>query len=141
MLRFFKKQKRTAQIVRGLEGVYVDGEWIPSFANPVDIKIIAPQPITANDTVNLEDGEHVRDYLKTYTTEKVMVREESRNSDVIFWQGKAYKAYQTDNRNPLGNFYKTIIRREDIEVFDNYVIDPDTLKIVIDPDTGEAVTV
>jgi hypothetical protein len=141
MLRFFKKQKRIAQIVRGLEGEYVDGEWVSDFANPADIKIIAPQPINANDTINLEDGEHVRDYLKTYTTEKVMTREESENADVIFWKGKAYKAYQVDNRNPLGNYYKIIMRREDPEVWDHYVIDPDTLKIVIDDDTGEAVTI
>lgn len=141
MLKFFKKQKKTAQIVRGLSGSYVDGNWVGVHENPVDIKIIVPQPISANDTVNFEDGEHVRDFLKTYTTEKVMTREESENADVIFWQGNAYKAYQVDNRNPLGNYYKIIMRKEDAEVWDNYVIDPDTLKIVIDPDTGEAVTV
>lgn len=140
MLRFFKKQKRLAQIIRGLDGQYVDGEWISQYSNPSDIKIIAPQPITANDTVNLEDGEHVRDYLKTYTTEKVMVREKEENADVIFWQGKAYKVYQVDNRAPLGNYYKIIMRKEDPEVWGHYVIDPDTLRIVIDSDTGEAVT-
>ena len=140
MLRYFKKQKITAQIIKGTIGQYVDGEWIPQFANPEDIKIIAPQPITANDTINLPDGEHVRDYVKTYTTEKVYPRENEENADVIFTKGEFYKVYQVDDRRILGNYFKIIMRKEDPEVWDHYVIDPDTLRIVIDSETGEAVT-
>ena len=140
MLRYFKKQKIKAQVIRGQDGEYVEGIWVPEHAIPVDIKIIAPQPIAANDTINLEDGEYVRDYLKTYTTEKVMTREESENADVIVTSDKFYKAYQVDNRKTLGNFYKTIMRKEDPEVWDNVVIDSETGFLVIDSETGEMVT-
>lgn len=119
MLRYFKKQMIKAQLISGQAGEYVDGNWAPEHATPVDIKIIAPQPIAANDTVNLEDGEHVRDFLKTYTTKKVMTREDSENADVIVTGGKFYKAYQVDNRKHLGNFYKIIMRKEDPGIWIN----------------------
>lgn len=140
MLRYFKKQKIEAQLIAGQDGQYVDGIWIPEHAIPVDIKIIAPQPIAANDTINLDDGEHVRDFLKTYTTKKVMTREESENADIIFTGGKFYKAYQVDNRRTLGNFYKTIMRKEDPDVWINTVIDSETGALVVDSETGEMVT-
>lgn len=139
MLRYFKKQKVKAQLIRSLPGEYVDGEWVPDHGITSDIKIIAPQPIAANDTVNLPDGEHVRDYLKTYTTQKVMSREDSEDADTIFWKGNFYKAYQVDDRVPLGNYHKIIMRRQEPEVWDNAVIDSETGKLVVDSKTGELV--
>ncbi len=139
MLKYFNKEKIKAQLIPGDPGQYVDGEWTPEFGPVSYIRIIAPQPITANDTVTLDDGEHVRDFVKTYTKEKVYPRESEENADVIFARGKFYKVYQVDDRAVLGKFYKIIMRKQESEVWDNVVIDSETGFLVTDSETGELV--
>jgi hypothetical protein len=139
MLKHFNKEMINAQLIPGAEGQYVNGEWVPEFGAVPDIRIIAPQPISANDTVNLPDGEHVRDYVKTYTKQKVYPREEEENADVLFARGKFYKAYQVDDRAVLGKFYKIIMRKQETEIWDNAVIDSETGLLVTDSETGELV--
>jgi hypothetical protein len=141
MLKYFNKEMINAQLIPGVAGQYVNGEWEPEFGPVTDIRIIAPQPISANDTVNLPDGEHVRDYVKTYTKQKVYPREEEEeNADVLFARGKFYKAYQVDDRAVLGKFYRIIMRKQEFEIWDGSVIDSETGFLVIDSETGEIVT-
>lgn len=139
MLKYFNNEKIKAQLIPGIAGQYVDGEWVPEFGPVLDTRIIAPQPITANDTVNLPDGEHVRDYVKTYTKQKVYPREDEENADVIFARGKFYKTYQVDDRAVLGKFYRIIMREQESETWDNVVIDSETGFLVTDSETGELV--
>jgi len=117
MLRYFKRQKITVSLIRGGIGVYVDGEWIPAFEVPVDIRIIAPQPLTANDSQFLPDGEHVRDYLRSWSSVKVYPREGAEDADRIVFDGDRYKVVQADNRSILGRFY----------AFEMRVLEPGTL--------------
>ena len=140
MLKYFNKEMINAQLIPGAVGQYVNGEWESEFGPVTDIRIIAPQPISANDTVNLPDGEHVRDYVKTYTKQKVYPREFGENADVLFARGKFYKTYQVDDRAVLGKFYKIIMRKQEFEVWDGSVIDSETGFLVIDSETGEIVT-
>jgi hypothetical protein len=140
MLKYFNNEKITAQLIPGIDGQYVDGEWVPVFGPVVDIRIIAPQPITANDLVTLPDGEHVRDFVKTYTKEKVYPREDNEDADILFARGKFYKAYQVDDRAVLGKFYRIIMRKQEVEIWDNVVIDSETGFLVVDSETGELVT-
>jgi hypothetical protein len=101
----------SAQFEQGQAGSYVDGEWVASFAAATTVRIITPQPLTANDLQLLEDGEHVRDFIVTWARFKLMTREGDRDADRIVYDGDRYKAMQTDDRKVLGKFYRTVLRR------------------------------
>ena len=111
MLQYFSQEMVSATLIRGAAGSYVDGEWVPAFEAGVPISIIAPQPISANALQMLSDGERRGDYLESWSTTKVYPREGTRESDQIVWDGTTYKVTQTDNRTPLGNFYKFEMKR------------------------------
>lgn len=111
MLRFFENEKITVSLIRGASGTYVDGEWVPALDAAVDIRIIAPQPLSANDTQFIEDGEHIRSYLKSWSDTKVYPREGDRDADRIVFDGDTHKVTQTDNRSILGRFYAFVMRR------------------------------
>ena len=113
MLQYFTSEMTTATLVSGASGSYVGGEWVPAAGASSTIEIIVPQPVAANDLVMLEDGEHLRDYLKTYSETRVFPREENRDADVIQYGGRNYKVMQTDDRATLGNFYRFIMRWTD----------------------------
>jgi len=111
MLRFFTIEKTTVQLIRGGLGSYVDGEWVLGLEAPTPIRVIAPQPLSANDTQFLTDGEHVRDFLKSWYEGKVYPREGGDDADRILFDGDTYKVVQTDNRSILGKFYAFVMRR------------------------------
>jgi hypothetical protein len=111
MLKYFKRETITAQLISGADGAYVDGEWVITLLPQVPIRIIAPQPVTANDTQFLEDGEHVRDYLVSWSKTRVYPREGGEDADRIVFDGDTYKVVQTDNRSVLGKFYRFMMRR------------------------------
>jgi hypothetical protein len=111
MLRFFPREKITVSLISGASGVYVGGEWVPSLAAPTPIRIIAPQPLSANDTQFIEDGEHVRSYLKSWSDTRLYPREGGEDADRIVFDGDTYKVTQTDNRSILGRFYAFVMRR------------------------------
>jgi hypothetical protein len=111
MLKYFKRETITAQLISGAEGTYIDGEWNAVLVPPVPIRIIAPQPVTANDTQFLEDGEHVRDYLVSWSKTKVYPREGGEDADRILFNSDTYKVVQADNRSVLGKFYRFVMRR------------------------------
>lgn len=139
MLRYFEKEKITVFLIRGGSGAYVNGEWTPTFDVPVPIRIIAPQPLTANDAQLLPDGEHVRDYLRSWSSVKVYPRERDEDADRIAWRGNIYKVMQCDDRRILGKFYAFEMRKATPGSELDYVFDSDTAQLVIDSDTGEAV--
>ena len=111
MLRYFNQEKTTAQLIRGGVGSRVDGEWVPVFDAPVPIRIITPQPLSANDTQMLPDGEHVRDFLKAWHEEKVFPREGTKDADRLEYDGDRYQVFQADDRSTLGRFYAFVMRR------------------------------
>lgn len=111
MLRFFGQEKITVSIIRGASGAYVDGVWVPALDAAEPIVIIAPQPLTANDTQFIEDGEHVRSYLKSWSSSKVYPREGDQDADRLLFDGDTYKVTQCDNRSILGRFYAFVMRK------------------------------
>lgn len=111
MLRFFGPEKITVSLIRGTSGAYVNGVWVPALDAGVPIRVIAPQPLTANDTQFIEDGEHVRSYLKSWSNPKVYPREGDIDADRILFDGDTYKVTQTDNRSILGRFYAFVMRK------------------------------
>lgn len=113
MLRFFGRETITAQLIPGATGAYVDGVWVPAFGAPGPIRIIAPQPITADDLQIIEDGEHVRDYLVSWSKTRVMTREGGEDADRIVFDGDTYKVMQVNDRSILGRFYRFVMRRLD----------------------------
>jgi hypothetical protein len=110
MLQFFGPETVSATLVPGDTGAYVNGEWTPATGVSSTIKIIAPQPLSANELQMFSDGEHVRDYLKTWTQTRVFVREGNEDNDKIQWNGKDYKVVQVNDRSVLGPFYRVVMR-------------------------------
>jgi hypothetical protein len=111
VLQYFQPETITAQLQRGQAGAYVDGRWVLSLAAAEDIRIIAPQPLVSNDLQMLQDGEHIRDYLTTWTKTRVMTREGGEDADRILFDGDTYKVMQVDDRSLLGRFYRVVMRR------------------------------
>jgi hypothetical protein len=113
MLSYFDAETVDATVTPGAAGTYTDGEWVPASGATVAIRIIVPQPVNENELQMLSDGEHVRNYRKTWTETRVFVRETDEDSDVITYDGKDYKVVQVDNRSVLGNFYRVMMRELD----------------------------
>jgi hypothetical protein len=111
LLQYFPHEKVTVQLVPGDSGSYVDGEWVLVLSASTPIKIITPQPLTAKEAQLLPDGEHVRDYLKSWSEVKVNPRDGDTDADRIEWDGDTYKVMQADNRATLGGFYAFEMRR------------------------------
>ena len=111
MLQHFLSEMITATLIRYPDGAYVDGEWVSGTPVESSISIIAPQPVTPNDLQMLEDGEHVRDFLKTWTATEIRTREGNQDADELRINGKVYKVFQVSDRSTLGDYYRAIIRR------------------------------
>jgi hypothetical protein len=103
--------KITVSLIKGDTGAFVDGEWVIDLDAGVPLRIIAPQPLTASDAQQLPDGEHIRDYLKSWSESKVRPREAGRDADRIVWNSDTYKVMQADNRATVGGFYAFEMRR------------------------------
>ena len=111
MLQYFNSEKISGQLIRGNSGSYVEGIWVPVFDAAIDIVLIAPQPLTANDLQMLPDGEHTRNYVVSWIdVTNVKTREYDSDSDRIVIGAKIYKIFQVDDRTILGNYYRFILR-------------------------------
>ena len=111
MLQYFNAEKINAQFVKGDSGSYVDGVWTPVFNAAVDIKIIAPQPLTANDLQMLPSGEHVQNFVVTWLDSAIAeTREYDKDADRIIIGSKTFKIFQVDDRTTLGKYYRCILR-------------------------------
>jgi hypothetical protein len=113
LLSYFSDEMTTAQLISGEASAYVGGVWVSSFAAATPISIIRPQPLIANDMQLLPDGEHVRDYLKSWSETRVFTREGDRDADRIEFDGDTYKVMQNDDRSLDGVFYGFVMRRTD----------------------------
>ena len=112
MLSFFLSEMRDAQLLQGSAGSNVKGKWVNGATTPIDIRIIAPQPVKASDLVKLEDGEHLRDFVKTWTKRTdIFTREGNIDPDIIVWKTKSYRVSQVDDREELGAYIKIIMKR------------------------------
>jgi hypothetical protein len=109
LLRSFPKI--TVSLVQGDTGTYVNGEWVLAPDAAVPLRVIAPQPLTANQAQLIPDGEHIRDYVRSWSESKVFPREGSRDADRIIWKGDTYKVMQADDRETVGGFYAFEMRR------------------------------
>jgi hypothetical protein len=112
MLEHFSEEFVPAQVIRKSgPGSFIKGIWVPdSDAVPESIRVIAPQPVNARELQMLPDGEHVRNYLKTWTEADVETREGELDSDKLDIFGTVYKVVQVENREPLGQYRKVFIR-------------------------------
>ena len=112
MLGYFLNETVQATLYRASAGLNVKGVWTPGSYTPESISIIAPQPVKADELTMLDDGEHVSDYLKTWTADTtVATREGTTDADEIEWKGSRYKVMQVDDRATLGNYVRVIMRK------------------------------
>lgn len=111
MMPYFGFAMITATHFLGSDGAYVDGVWVPGANASTPIQIITPQPVKANELNMLDDGEHVSDYLKSWTAdERILTRDRNRDADMIGYDSEVYKVTQVSKR-PLGAFRKFIMKR------------------------------
>ena len=88
------------------------GKLVRGTATDTAIRIIAPQPVKADELQMPEDGERISDYVKSYTSANVQGRKGSVPADTITVYGEVYKVVQVENR-PIGEFRKFFMRRTD----------------------------
>ena len=94
------------------DGSNVKGVWVPGAEVSTPIRMIAPQTLAANELANLEDGEHVKDFVKTWTKRlDVFTRDGNNDADRILWNGRTYKVTQVDDRHELGVYIKLTLKR------------------------------
>lgn len=110
MLQYFGAETITATWTTGNVGSYVDGEWVPDRGTESTINIIAPQPIDSNSMTMLEDGEHVKDYLVTWSQTAVSPRQGDQEGDLIEFKGRSYEVMQVDDRSILSPHYRIVMR-------------------------------
>ena len=116
MLSYFPELKVSAKLSRAnTTGDYSDGEYTPSTRTETDIEIIAPQPIRENDLNMLADGEKASDYRVTWVDADLdlATRQATREADIIIYDGTDYKVMQVDDRDPIGNFRRVVMRDMD----------------------------
>ena len=118
LLDAFDFEMVTASLVGGgTDGSYDDeGAYSPGATEtPVDIFIVKPQPVTANELQMLPSGERTMDYLKSYLKTTINTRELLVDSDIISYSGRNYKVIQVEDRSQDGGFYKFYLKRSDNE--------------------------
>lgn len=112
MLGYFGAETITVTLYDGTAGANVKGVWTPGTSTGVPLKIIAPQPVKASDMVNLADGEHISNYVRSWSADPlVTTRDGLKDADLITWDGKSYKVTQVDNRRTLGNYVRFIMKQ------------------------------
>lgn len=116
MFGAFLSWMRPASLIRGLPGSDYDpdGEWTPLYAVPEDIQIIIPQPVKSMDLMQLPEGEHRRNYRKTWTQATVKTREGEADADLIVYNGRIYKVFEARDwtEPPWAGFTKVIMREQ-----------------------------
>ena len=111
MLSFFGSEMVTATWYDGTAGTNVKGVWSPGLASGVTIRMVAPQPVKADEMVNLADGEHISNYLVTWAeTLALGTREGLKSADRIEWNSKTFKVVQDSDRRVLGGFVRVVMR-------------------------------
>jgi len=112
VLGYFASETVSATWYDGVTGVNVKGVWVPGLASGVVIRIIAPQPVKANELTNLPDGEHVSDYVRTWAdTMSLTTRDGLKEADHILWDTKLYKVTQVDDREALGRYKRVTMKK------------------------------
>ncbi len=112
MLSFFGSETITATLHDGTAGTNVKGVWTPGTSVGVPVRMVAPQPVKSSDMVNLADGEHIRDYVRSWSSDPLVSgRDGLKDADMIVWKTKTYKVTQVDDRETLGGFVRFIMRR------------------------------
>jgi hypothetical protein len=107
MMPFFGSEMASATwTTRSADAYNAAGELVPGTDTDIPIKIIAPQPVKADELQMLEDGERISDHVKTWTDAAV------QNRGKITVGGLDYKVVQVEDR-PIGAFRKIIMRRSD----------------------------
>lgn len=108
MLEYF--DKIDAQIKTANDGTRVKGKWQNDYNGPVNIKIIAPQPLKANELEMLPEGERTANWLKTWIAQAVYPRQELKDSSIIVYAGKQFLVYQTNDWFTDGSYYRVVMR-------------------------------
>ena len=113
MMPFFASEMVPATLTTYAADTYsTAGELVPGTSTATTIRIIAPQPIKADELQMLEDGERISDYVRTYSNADISTRVGTASADHLTVFGKNYKVVQVEDR-PIGEFRKIIMRRLD----------------------------
>ena len=112
MLGYFGAEMVDAVWRDGTAGSNVDGVWVPGSTTPVNIRIVAPQPMKADEMAKLPAGEHVSDYVVTWAeTLALGTRDGLKDADTIEWDGKTYEVTQDSDRKVLGGFIRVVMKK------------------------------
>jgi hypothetical protein len=110
MLNYFTDEMVLATVYRRAAGSFVSGVWVPGAQTSATVAIIEPQPVSANELMPSEQGEDIRDFLRTYSAAALKTRADGVDADVIGWAGHRYLVHQVERRH-RDAFFKIIMRR------------------------------
>lgn len=93
----------------GAGGSYVDGVWVDSAYNPVEI-LANVQPTGYKETMLMEEADRSKKMVKVYSASPIYSQEENENgADEFEWEGDTFVVMKVLNYN-MGvlNHYKAI---------------------------------
>lgn len=70
-----------------------------------------PQPANQDDMSMLPEGTEIVSALVLHSVQKLNVVGGDVKADVVIWEGVNYLVMQSDRRNHLGKYYRTVIRK------------------------------
>ena len=114
MLSYFTAQMVDATLYKYSAGSYdVDGVWVPGVESNSDIRVIAPQPLKADERVPVAEGESISDFVRIWvsTSLSVTTRRESEDPDQLLIGTNRYLAHQLDHWDEQGGFRSVVLRR------------------------------
>jgi len=90
-----------------------EGRWTPGSESSASISVIAPQPVSADERIQIDDGTHIRDYVKTWVDDSIAFKttEDGEDADQIVVSSQRYLVHQVDHWEPQGGFRAAYLRR------------------------------
>lgn len=115
LLKYFKSEMTDGVLYQYSAGSRdAEGRWVPGGESSTAIELVAPQPVRADEIQQLEPGERITDYVKTwvYDTIPLSTRVGTSDADEVEVNSQRYKVHQINHWEAAGGFVAAILRRE-----------------------------
>jgi hypothetical protein len=112
VLSYFESEKIDATLRVYAAGSRTKGQWTEGLPADTPVRIIAPQPVNANELQQLPSGDYVRNWVKTWLPNSVDPGTLTASSNRILIGSVSYRVYKVENRATLGNYYKAFMAEE-----------------------------
>mgnify|MGYP001773499999 CR=1 FL=1 len=82
----------------GSGGEYVNGKWVESVTEPVELKTVNVQPLAYKETVLMEAADRSKKSLKVYSADPIYSQAENeQGADTFEWEGDLFEVIKAEN--------------------------------------------